>query len=240
MVLLRCDKLSKQYGDRTVVKDVSIDLEVGEIVGLLGPNGAGKTTTFKMTIGMVRPTRGHVYLNGDDITRLPMFKRARLGMAYLSQEPSVFQGLSVEENLLAILETQPLTRKERRNKAVKLMAEFGISKLAKQRSATLSGGEMRRLEIARALTTSPSLILLDEPFSGVDPITVSEIQDIVVSLKKRNIGTLLTDHNVRETLSVTDRSYIIDNSMILAHGKPDEIVSNPMVRKVYLGERFTM
>jgi lipopolysaccharide export system ATP-binding protein len=240
MVLLRCDNLRKVYGERTVVKDVSLELEAGEIVGLLGPNGAGKTTTFMMTIGMVRPTSGRVYLNGVDVTRLPMYRRARLGMGYLSQEPSVFQGLSVEDNLLAVLETQPLTRKERKNKTVKLMAEFGISKLARQKAATLSGGEMRRLEIARALTTSPSLILLDEPFSGVDPITVAEIQEIVISLRKRDIGLLLTDHNVRETLTVTNRSYIIDNSIILAHGTPGEIVNNPIVRKVYLGEKFMM
>ncbi len=238
--LLAARGLVKIYGGRKVVNDVHFDVRPGEIVGLLGKNGAGKTTTFRITVGMTRPEGGNVHLEGKDITREPMYRRARMGIGYLSQEPSVFQRMTVRENLLAILETLKLKLKQQHERADELMTELGILNLADQKANTLSGGERRRVEIARALVTSPKLMLLDEPFSGVDPIAVEEIKDIVSSLREKGMGILLTDHNVRETLSITDRSYIIDEGKILREGTSDELVSDKLVRRVYLGEKFTM
>ena len=238
--IVRTKGLVKIYGGRKVVNDVHFSVRPGEIVGLLGENGAGKTTTFRMTVGMIRPEDGVVHLNGKDITNEPMYRRARMGIGYLSQEPSVFQRMTVRENLLAIIETLKLTAKEQHERADELMTELGILNLAGQKANTLSGGERRRVEIARALVTSPKLMLLDEPFSGVDPIAVEEIKEIVTSLRKKGMGILLTDHNVRETLSITDRSYIIDEGKILCEGTSDELVADKLVRKTYLGEKFTM
>ena len=239
-LLLAARGLVKIYGGRKVVNNVHFDVRPGEIVGLLGKNGAGKTTTFRMTVGMTRPEGGNVQLEGRDITREPMYRRARMGIGYLSQEPSVFQRMTVRENLLAILETLKLKLKQQHERADELMTELGILNLADQKANTLSGGERRRVEIARALVTSPKLMLLDEPFSGVDPIAVEEIKDIISTLREKGMGILLTDHNVRETLSITDRSYIIDEGKILREGTSDELVSDKMVRRVYLGEKFTM
>ncbi len=238
--LLEVDGLVKEYGARRVVNEVSFTVGRSEIIGLLGKNGAGKTTTFRMTIGMIAPDEGSIRFQGKDVTKLPMYKRARLGMGYLSQEPSVFRGLTVEQNLNAILETTPLNSAERVRKRDELVEEFGLGALRHSKAAVLSGGEKRRLEIARALITDPSLILLDEPFSGVDPIAVSDIQEIIFALRERGIGILVTDHNVRETLNTTDRSFIILDGSIIAHGARDEILSNSNARKYYLGERFTM
>jgi lipopolysaccharide export system ATP-binding protein len=240
MPLLVVQDLVKSYGSRTVVNGVSFDMEPGEIVGLLGPNGAGKTTTFRMTIGMITPDSGAVLFQGVDITRLQVYKRARRGIGYLSQEQSVFQRLTVEQNLLAILETLPLSRADRRHRADALLTEFGLTHVRHNMGGLCSGGEKRRLEIARALITQPKLLMLDEPFSGVDPIAVEEIQKIIRRLREKGIGILLTDHNVRETLSVTDRAYIIAEGQILAHGAATELVDNPEVRKAYLGESFRM
>ncbi|MBI4712690.1 MAG: LPS export ABC transporter ATP-binding protein [Planctomycetes bacterium] len=251
-MLLRVEKLVKIYTGRRVVDEVSFEINEGEIVGLLGRNGAGKTTTFKMTIGLILPTNGKVSfnsrINGNrqdrqwvEITNLPMYQRVRYGMGYLPQEPSVFQNLTVEENLLAILESRSgLSKGRRLSEAARLLNEYGLSRLARQKAYTLSGGEKRRLEICRALITSPSLILLDEPFSGVDPIAVNEIQDIIKKLKTKGISILLTDHNVRETLTVTDHSYVINEGGIICRGTPSEIMNDPMVRTKYLGERFRM
>jgi len=238
--LLEARNLIKRYGGRTVVNHVSFVVQRGEIVGLLGRNGAGKTTTFRMTIGMIDSNGGTVIFNGEDISKLPMYKRAQLGMGYLSQETSVFQRLTVEQNLLAILETmRGLTRRERKQRSRELMEQFGLTKLRKQQARTLSGGECRKLEIARALVTNPVLILLDEPFSGVDPIAVEDLQREIVRLKEeRGIAILLTDHNVRETLSVTDRSYIIDEGKVLRQGPPKELINDPLVRRTYLGSTF--
>lgn len=238
--LLAARGLVKIYGGRKVVNDVRFDVFPGEIVGLLGKNGAGKTTTFRITVGMIRPEDGKVHLLGREITHEPMFRRARMGIGYLSQEPSVFQRMTVRENLLAILETLPLRPKEQQERADELMTELGILGLSDQRANTLSGGERRRVEIARALVTSPKLMLLDEPFSGVDPIAVEEIKEIISALRAKGMGILLTDHNVRETLSITDRSYIIDEGKILREGTSNELVSDQLVRKTYLGEKFTM
>ena len=238
MALLQVERISKTYGKRAVVQDVSFDVDKGEIVGLLGPNGAGKTTSFKISIGLVTPKSGKVYFHGIDATRLPMFKRARLGMGYLPQESSVFRKLTVEENLLAILETLNLSRGVRRSRLQMLLDELELTPLAKNRADTLSGGERRRLEITRALVTDPDLILLDEPFSGVDPMAVFDIQSIIRKLKERGIGVLLTDHSVREILAVTDRAYIICNGTVLRHGRPEELISDELVRKIYLGEQF--
>lgn len=239
-MLFQVTNLVKKYGSVRVVNDVSFEVNHGEIVGLLGRNGAGKTTTFRMAIGMLRPDEGRVYLNAKDITKLPMYQRARYGIGYLSQESSVFQKLTVEENLLAILETLKLNKSKRVEMANNLLEEFGLTRLRKQIASTLSGGEMRRLEISRALITAPSLILLDEPFSGVDPIAVNEIQEIIRKLKKKDIGILLTDHNVRDTLAVTDRSYLIDEGKIVASGQPEEITRDPIARQKYFGEKFSL
>jgi lipopolysaccharide export system ATP-binding protein len=238
--LLEVEGLTKSYGGRQVVQGVSFTVNSGEVIGLLGKNGAGKTTTFRMTIGMIVPDEGSIRFGGADVTRLPMYRRARLGMGYLSQEPSVFRGLTVEQNLSAILELTPLSARERVRRRDDLVEEFGLGRLLHSKAAVLSGGEKRRLEIARALITEPRLILLDEPFSGVDPIAVSEIQQIILRLKERGIGILLTDHNVRETLNTTDRSFIILDGSIIAQGSRDDILSNPTARKYYLGERFQM
>ena len=240
MPLLEVQNLVKTYGSRAVVNGVSFEMEPGEIVGLLGPNGAGKTTTFRMTIGMLHPDSGSVVFHGTDVTRLPVYKRARLGIGYLSQEQSVFQRLTVEQNLLAILDTLSISRADRKSRCEALLQEFGLTQVRKNPGGLCSGGEKRRLEIARALITRPAMLMLDEPFSGVDPIAVEDIQKIIRGLREKGIGILLTDHNVRETLSVTDRSYIIDDGQILSHGKPKEIVEDPAVRKAYLGENFRM
>ncbi len=240
MSLLSAHGLTKSYRRRKVVNDIAFSVEPGEIVGLLGPNGAGKTTVFKMCMGMVAPDAGSVSLDGHDVTRMPMYRRARLGMGYLAQEPSVFRRLSVEQNLVAIGETLPITRKERTDRIDTLLESLDLAPLRTRSADVLSGGERRRLEIARALLTGPSLLLLDEPFAGVDPIAVADIQDIVRGLKRRGISVLLTDHNVRETLAITDRSYIIFEGRILRHGASAELVNDPLVRQVYLGEKFKM
>ncbi|MBM4042990.1 MAG: LPS export ABC transporter ATP-binding protein [Planctomycetes bacterium] len=240
MALLQCENLVKVYGSRRVVDDASFEVEPGEIVGLLGPNGAGKTTSFRMTIGMIRPNAGRVLFRGQEITRLPMYKRARLGMGYLSQEPSLFQRLTVRNNLLAILETLPITRTERFRRLQQLMTDFDLTKVAKNMASNLSGGERRRLEIARALITNPLVFLLDEPFSGIDPKKITDIQNIILGLRAKGMSILLTDHNVRDTLKVTDRAYIIDQGRILAHGSPAEIVEHADVKQRYLGHEFTM
>ena len=240
MPLLHVQMVTKIYGKRKVVDGVSVQVESGEVVGLLGRNGAGKTTTFRMVVGLVRPDGGRIDFKGEEITRLPIFKRARRGMGFLPQEPSVFQRLSVEENLLAILETMGLKRAERRARATKLLEEYGLLKLAPQKAYTLSGGETRRLEICRAMITNPSIILLDEPFSGVDPIAVGELQGFIRQLRERKIGVLLTDHNVRETIAICDRVYIISDGRVLKSGTPAEVVADPLVREKYLGTDFKM
>jgi lipopolysaccharide export system ATP-binding protein len=237
---LRSENLVKVYGRRTVVDQVSLFVEQGEIVGLLGPNGAGKTTTFYMTVGFIKPTDGRVFLEGEDITDLPMFRRAQLGIGYLPQEPSVFRKLSVEDNIAAVLEMTPLSKEEQRERLESLLDEFGLHKVRKSRGDTLSGGERRRTEIARALATDPKFILLDEPFAGIDPIAVEDIQYIVAKLKTKNIGILITDHNVQETLSITDRAYLMFEGRILKTGTAEELASDEMVRKVYLGKHFEL
>ncbi len=238
-ILLEALNLVKRYGNRTVVDRVSYKVHHGEIVGLLGRNGAGKTTSFRITIGMITPNGGQVVFNNEDITGLPMYKRAQRGIGYLSQEPSVFQRLTVRQNLLAILESMPLGRRERKNRAQALMEQFGLDHLAGQYAQNLSGGERRRLEIARALVTEPQLILLDEPFSGVDPIAVEGLQREIRRLREAHgIAILLTDHNVRETLSVTDRSYIIHEGQVIAEGAPRDLINDPKVRRIYLGSTF--
>jgi len=232
--------LSKKYGRRLVVNDVSLTVEQGEIVGLLGPNGAGKTTTFYMITGMIRPDSGQVLLGDKKITKLPMYRRARLGVGYLSQEPSVFRKLTVEQNLMAILEMLPLSSSERKQKMEQLLEEFSVSHLGKQKAHTLSGGERRRVEIARALVTDPKFILLDEPFAGIDPIAVNDIQEIVRSLKNKNIGILITDHNVHETMSITDRAYLLYDGSILKSGLAQDLAEDNQVRELYLGEKFKL
>lgn len=240
MHLLETKSLTKRYGERTVVDNVQVNVKRGEIVGLLGPNGAGKTTTFYMITGLIRPDAGQIIFDNQDITTLPMHERARCGLGYLAQEASVFRKLTVEENIMAILETLNISAKEREERLTKLLNELKISHLAKNRAYTLSGGERRRLEITRALVTNPLFILLDEPFSGIDPIAVFECQQIINYLKKKGLGILLTDHNVRETLAVTDRSYIMVSGRILISGTADELTTNPEARKIYLGEKFSM
>jgi lipopolysaccharide export system ATP-binding protein len=237
---LHSEELVKIYGGRRVVDGVSLRIREKEIVGLLGPNGAGKTTTFYMLIGMIRPNQGKVYLNGEEITALPMYKRARKGIGYLPQESSVFRKLTVEENIMAVLETLPLSKEKRRQRLDELLKELTLSHLAKSKGYTLSGGERRRVEITRALVTNPKFLLLDEPFTGVDPIAVEDIHNIVFELKQRGIGVLITDHNVRETLRITDRTYIMSEGKILKSGTPEELTNDPQVREVYLGERFKL
>ena len=238
MILLETKNLVKRYAGRAVVDRVSYYLSQGEIVGLLGRNGAGKTTSFRMTIGMIMPNAGTVIFDGMDVTKMPMYKRARLGMGYLSQEPSIFQRLSVRQNLYAILETMPMTRSQRTHKADALLGQFGLSHVQDQQARTLSGGELRKLEIARALVTNPTMILLDEPFSGVDPIAVEDLQREICALRDQKISVLLTDHNVRETLTVTDRSYIMDNGKVLREGPPRDLITDDLVRRTYLGHTF--
>jgi len=238
--VLRTEGLVKYYRGRKVVDGVSLALERGEIVGLLGQNGAGKTTTFFMIMGLVRPEGGRILLDDVDVTELPMYRRARLGIGYLSQEPSVFRKLSVEDNLKAILETLDISDGEKEERLENLLDELGISHLRRSAAYTLSGGERRRVEIARALVTDPSFMLLDEPFSGIDPIVVNDIQTIVTRLRGRGLGLLITDHNVRETLSITDRSYIMADGRILVAGRPDELARNALARQAYLGERFSL
>jgi lipopolysaccharide export system ATP-binding protein len=232
--------LRKRFRSRVVVNRVSLDIHPGEVVGLLGPNGAGKTTSFYMIVGLLRPDGGRIFLEGQDVTELPMYKRCRLGMGYLPQESSVFRKLTVEENLLAILETLDLDATERRERARALLSELDLTPLAHYPAYTLSGGERRRLEITRALVTSPQYLLLDEPFTGIDPIAIGDIQEIVARLRERGIGILITDHNVRETLSITDRAYILYDGKILVSGNATEIANNPLAREVYLGERFSL
>jgi lipopolysaccharide export system ATP-binding protein len=238
--LLRAEGLTKSYVGRRVVDDVTIEVRGGEVVGLLGPNGAGKTTSFHMIVGLTRPEAGRVFLDGTDVTPLPMYERARRGIGYLPQEPSVFRKLTVEENILAILETLDLPAAERETRLGQLLDELGMAKLAKSKALALSGGERRRLEITRALVISPSFMLLDEPFAGIDPIAVVDIQGIVSQLKRRGIGVLITDHNVRETLGICDRAYIVNEGTLLEEGTPAAIADSPRARQIYLGEKFRL
>lgn len=237
---LFADSIIKQYGPKKVVDDISITVRQGEIVGLLGPNGAGKTTTFYSIVGLIKPDSGAIYLGEKNITKLPMYKRARLGIGYLAQEASVFRNLSVRDNILAVLEGSSLNKKEQIEKTEKLLNEFSLKEIENNMGMVLSGGERRRTEIARTLATEPDFILLDEPFAGVDPIAVEEIQTIVHSLKKKNIGILITDHNVDETLSITDRSYLMFEGKLLKSGTSEELASDEQVRKLYLGQRFEL
>jgi len=237
---LRSENIIKIYGDKEVVKGVSVEVNKGEIVGLLGPNGAGKTTSFYMIVGLIKPNSGKVFFDGDDISNLPMYKRAQLGIGYLSQEASIFRKMTVEDNLLSVLEMTNLSKSEQKQKCEDLLNEFGLKKIRKNIGGLLSGGERRRTEIARCLATDPSFILLDEPFAGVDPIAVEDIQDIVSKLKEKNIGILITDHNVHETLSITDRAYLLYDGEILKSGTSEELVSDEMVRKLYLGRNFEL
>jgi lipopolysaccharide export system ATP-binding protein len=239
-LLIQTHGLVKQYGGRRVVNGVDIHVRAGEVVGLLGKNGAGKTTTFYMIVGLVPPTEGHVYMGEEDVTRMPMYRRARRGVGYLPQEESIFRKLSVEENLLAILETLPMTDDQRQARCDELLKDFGLEHVRDNVALTLSGGEKRRVTIARALVTSPTLLLLDEPFSGVDPMAVHDIQEIILHLKERGLGVLITDHNVRETLSVVDRAYIIDEGRVLSQGSREFIMNDPTAREIYLGHRFSM
>lgn len=239
-MVLSSEGLVKKYGRRTVVKGVSIEVNQGEIVGLLGPNGAGKTTTFYMVVGFIKPFDGKVFLDQAEITDLPMYKRAQNGIGYLPQEPSIFRKMSVEDNITAVLEMTKLSRREQKDKLESLIDEFGLEKVRKSRGDTLSGGERRRTEIARSLATDPRFILLDEPFAGIDPIAVEDIQYIVAKLKTKNIGILITDHNVQETLSITDRAYLMFEGRILKAGTAEELAEDEMVRKVYLGKNFEL
>lgn len=239
-MLLRSDKLVKRYKSRTVVDHVSIQVEQGEIVGLLGPNGAGKTTSFYMIVGLIKPNEGKIYLDNTEITNLPMYKRSKMGIGYLAQEASVFRKLTVEENIKAVLEMTDLGKQEQNKKLEALLDEFGLRRIRTNRGDLLSGGERRRTEIARALAVDPKFILLDEPFAGVDPIAVEDIQSIVSHLKDRNIGVLITDHNVHETLSITDRAYLLFEGKILKAGTSEELANDEEVRKVYLGQNFEL
>ncbi|HOW42129.1 MAG TPA: LPS export ABC transporter ATP-binding protein [Candidatus Omnitrophota bacterium] len=240
MHLLEIKGISKSYNGREVVKSVDMLVKRGEICGLLGPNGAGKTTTFYMVVGIIAADRGKIIFDNQDITGLPIHERSHYGIGYLSQEPSIFRKMTVAENIMAILETVPISRTERKRRLSALLEELKIAHLAKHKAFTLSGGERRRLEITRALVTNPSFILLDEPFSGIDPIIVGEAQDIIKDLKRKGLGILLTDHNVRETLSITDRAYLIADGKILISGTAEELINNPRARQIYLGEKFSM
>ena len=239
-IVLRTEGLVKRYGKRTVVNDVSFDVKQGEIVGLLGPNGAGKTTSFYMTTGLIVPNGGHIYLGDEEVTKYPVYKRARAGIGYLAQEASVFRKMSVEDNILSVLEMTGKPRDYQLNKLEELIGEFRLNKVRKNKGDQLSGGERRRTEIARCLAIEPKFIMLDEPFAGVDPIAVNDIRTLVSHLKDKGYGVLITDHNVRETLEITDRAYVLHNGVVLCEGTPEEIVSNSDVRKVYLGEDFKM
>tara|TARA_B100001113_G_C21081754_1_gene610254 strand:+ start:457 stop:1203 length:747 start_codon:yes stop_codon:yes gene_type:complete len=238
--VLKADNLKKRYGDKQVVKGVSLEINRGEVVGLLGPNGAGKTTTFYMITGMISPTEGNVYFDGDTITNLPMYKRARMGMGYLAQEPSIFVKLTVEDNLRLVLQVTSLDRKKQEERLEELLDEFSINHIRKNKAMMLSGGERRRTEIARSLIMNPDFILLDEPFAGIDPIAVEDIQGIVEILKNKGIGILITDHNVRETLSITDRAYLLYDGTLLKHGTVEELSNDEEVRRLYLGSNFSM
>ncbi len=238
--VLRTDKLVKVYGGRAVVNGVDVNVHSGEIVGLLGPNGAGKTTSFYMVVGLVRPNSGRVYFQEKEVTDFPMYKRARLGMGYLPQEESIFRKLTVEQNIMAILEMTPLNRKERKHRCEELLNQFGIDHVGKQLALTLSGGEKRRLTIARSLVTKPSLLMLDEPFSGVDPIAVYDVQQIIKNLGDSGLAILITDHNVRETLNIVDRAYLIHEGKVVTQGEKDFLLNDPIARRVYLGETFQM
>ena len=240
MLKLQAVELSKSYRGRKVVDDVALEIGQGEVVGLLGPNGAGKTTTFYILVGLARPDSGRVLLNDDEITDFPMYLRARSGISYLPQEPSVFRQLTSEENLLAVLETLPLTPEQQRDRLEELLMQLGLETVRTSKAYTLSGGERRRLEIARSLTLQPSFVLLDEPFSGIDPLTVKDLQETIRDLAKSGIGVLITDHNVRETLSVTDRAYILKSGKIFRKGRPDELSNDAEVRRVYLGDHFRL
>ena len=237
---VRTENLVKEYGNRQVVRGVNIKLDAGEIVGLLGPNGAGKTTSFYMIVGLVPVTKGRVFLEDCDITGVPMYKRARMGIGYLPQEPSVFRKLTVYENIFAVAETLPVPKSELKDFSMSMVDDRGLESLESQKAFTLSGGERRRLEITRALTARPKFLLMDEPFSGVDPISVSEVQEIILGLKSKNIGVLITDHNVRETLSIVDRAYLIHEGRVLCEGTSEFLVDDPQSRKFYLGENFSM
>jgi lipopolysaccharide export system ATP-binding protein len=237
---LKAENLVKSYKGREVVKGINVEVNRGEIVGLLGPNGAGKTTSFYMIVGLIKPNKGKIFLNDTEITKYPMYKRAQNGIGYLAQEASVFRKLSVEENILSVLQLTKLSKKEQLQRMERLIEEFGLGHIRKNRGDLLSGGERRRTEIARALATSPSFILLDEPFAGVDPVAVEDIQRIVAQLKDKNIGILITDHNVQETLAITDRTYLMFEGSILKHGEPEELAADEMVRKVYLGQNFEL
>jgi len=238
--VLALNDLAKSYFGRRVVKDVSLTVESGSVVGLLGPNGAGKTTTFYMTVGMIKPDQGHVRLNDEEITDDPMYIRARKGIGYLPQEPSTFRKLTVKENVLLVLEAQPLNQAQQEERAYRLLDELGIRHLSGQRAGSLSGGEQRRLEISRSLASSPSFILLDEPFSGIDPLAVLEIKNIISHLKERGIGILITDHNVRETLGICDQAYILNNGEVMESGTPGKVASSEIARRLYLGEEFRL
>ena len=237
---LRADKIIKTYRGKPVVRGISIELQQGQIVGLLGPNGAGKTTSFYMIVGLIKPKKGNIYLDNTEITSLPMYKRSQKGIGYLAQEASIFRKLTVEENILSVLQLTQLKKKEQREKTDKLIEEFGLTHIRKNRGDLLSGGERRRTEIARALATDPKFVLLDEPFAGVDPIAVEDIQKIIAHLKNRNIGILITDHNVQETLAITDKTYLMFEGTILKKGTPEELSQDEMVRKVYLGQNFEL
>jgi len=239
-MILKANNLTKSYAGKSVVKDVSLNLKQGEIVGLLGPNGAGKTTSFYMIVGLIKANSGSIFLDDKEITNFPMYKRAQNGIGYLAQESSVFRKMSVEDNIHSVLEMTKLTKKEQKNRVESLLDEFGLTAIRKSRGDLLSGGERRRTEIARALATSPRFILLDEPFAGVDPLAVEDIQKIVRDLTKRNIGILITDHNVQETLAITDRTYLMFEGSILKDGKPEDLANDEIVRKVYLGQNFEL
>jgi lipopolysaccharide export system ATP-binding protein len=238
--IMRTEKLVKVYGGRAVVNGVDINIHAGEIVGILGPNGAGKTTTFYMVVGLVRPNGGRVFFKGEEMTDFPMYRRARMGMGYLPQEESIFRKLTVTENIMAILETTSLNKAQRKARCEELLSQFGIEHVARQQALTLSGGEKRRLSIARSLVTNPSLLMLDEPFSGVDPIAVADVQQIIADLRKTGLAILITDHNVRETLSIVDRAYLIYEGRVEREGTKDFLINDPVSRQLYLGERFSM